>query len=575
MEKGQKAFGSGPADAGHQDPCPHPEVLAAWMDQGLDAAERTQVEAHLAGCDECRSVVVHVVEIQHALGEMPAAQPEPVSRTATGGRGLRQAGHADTRHFRTTVRWGAVALATAAALWLAVQFAPPTWWPGHDAERAVSRLADLVNAVGQERTVEARLTGGFRYGPLRAPVRSGGSAAPMDHWTLYAAAGRIRENALADPSAANLHALGLAHLVLGEFDHAITALEDAIAEDPQPAQYHSDLAAAYLARARHGRRPDDLPRALGAAQRAVDRNDALLEARFNRALALQALFLEAQARAAWEEYLSRDSGSDWAEEARRHLAALQRSAAVRLGLARNNSPPPIDDTTVELGLDWLLRQGLPAWADAVLTHDAVRASLQQTTLTRYAHQIAEASRDPFAMTLVTLPPLDDPQAASQAEVATAFGHALALIASDDLPAAQKALDAACGKAQTAVRLLCEVERSAFDVLRRDDAAAGARSAAVAEQGVATGAIYLQARAARLDGFRAIFRSDYGRALAEYGRAFDLADRAHYRIQAGVMSAQIADIYDVIGLPLEAWRWRLKALEATTLPAPGKSSTWRG
>jgi tetratricopeptide (TPR) repeat protein len=208
---------------------------------------------------------------------------------------------------RRLTRWRVAAFATAAAaLLLAVQVRP-VWGPG-GGSGADTRLADLADAVGQMRTVEARLTGGFRYGPLRAPLRSGGSAAPMDNWTLYAAAGRIREEALQEPSAPNLHGLGMAHLVLGNYDEAIQAFEDAIAETPQNPRYQSDLAAAYLARAKEQQRPDDLPRALAAAERAIAAED-ILEARFNRALALQALFLEDQARQAWDEYLARDSAS--------------------------------------------------------------------------------------------------------------------------------------------------------------------------------------------------------------------------------------------------------------------------
>lgn len=82
-----------------------------------------------------------------------------------------------------------------------------------------SRLNDLAEAVG-ERTVEPRLTGSFRYAPLR-------SAGVSANWNLYAAAGRIREDAERDPTPGNLHALGLAHLVLGQSDAAVRALEDA------------------------------------------------------------------------------------------------------------------------------------------------------------------------------------------------------------------------------------------------------------------------------------------------------------------------------------------------------------
>jgi CHAT domain-containing protein len=78
-----------------------------------------------------------------------------------------------------------------------------------------------------------------------------------------------------------------------------------------------------LERARLGLRPDDLPRALAAADRARRLDPSLTEAWFNRALAASALSLTAEAKAAWSEYLKRDSTSAWASEARKRLQELE------------------------------------------------------------------------------------------------------------------------------------------------------------------------------------------------------------------------------------------------------------
>jgi hypothetical protein len=66
----------------------------------------------------------------------------------------------------------------------------------------------------------------------------------------------------------------------------------------------------------------------------------------------QKFLLEEQARQAWEDYLSRDSASGWASEARIRLQKLQQSQPG--DLARNHSPPAIDDAAVEAALDWLI-----------------------------------------------------------------------------------------------------------------------------------------------------------------------------------------------------------------------------
>ena len=261
---------------------------------------------------------------------------------------------------------------------------------------------------------------------------------------------------------------------------------------------------------------------------------------------MQSLYLEDQARQAWDEYLSRDSASDWAEDARRHLAALQRSATVRNDLARNNSPPAVSDTTVEAALDWILRQGLPDWAGAILAGDHASATRHHSSLRDYAQQIASTSGDPFAVSLTTLPAPDDAAATPSATAIRDFTRALALIDDDNLPEAEKPLLAVCPRLREPQAWLCDLELATLDVLRRNDAAARERSARAAGAGIASGSSYLKARAARLDAYRALFSGDYAAALREYRRAYDLAGSGKYRVQAGVMAAQLASVYDVVG-----------------------------
>ena len=90
----------------------------------------------------------------------------------------------------------------------------------------------------------------------------------------------------------------------GRYDDAAQSLLAASREQPDNARYLSDVAAVQLERARLGLRPDDLPRALAAADRARRLDPSLREAWFNRALAATALSLNDQAKQAWTEYLA-------------------------------------------------------------------------------------------------------------------------------------------------------------------------------------------------------------------------------------------------------------------------------
>jgi CHAT domain-containing protein/tetratricopeptide (TPR) repeat protein len=534
-------------------PCPDPEALAAWLDQGLSSVERERVTRHLAGCSDCRRLATHILQTQDAIHETTAAAgPVQNDRSGEGGEAVSAAATPQSRR----IFWGAAsALTVAAMLLVLVQLRP---WEVRSID---SKLADLVAAVGEERTVEARLSGGFRYGPLRSPVRSGGSSAAAANWTLYAAAGRIREDAEQSPNPANLHALGLALLLLGDHDGSVRALEDAVVEAPDNARYQTDLSAAYLARARQLDRPDDYPRALEAAERALKIDGGRPEARFNRALALESLFLVEQARRAWEEYLARDGTSGWADEARRHLQALptQQSDA-----ATGGSRPRITANTVEAGLDWLLRRGLPAWADAILSSDLPRADAERAQLIEYAGEISARANDPFARALVqsaTDPAL--PTITRRAQVAKGFADGLLLVDQDDLPGAEKSFAIACAATEGFYEHLCALESGMLDVIRRRSAEADNRILQAEALSQGAGSSYLIGRAERLAGYRLMFAGNEAGAAKQYEQAYRSFSKSSHFHQAGAVAVQLADLDDLIGLPVDAWRWRRIALQAAS------------
>ena len=161
--------------------CLDAETLAAYVDGGLTADERSRVEVHLAACQDCFAVFtesVKTVQAMEAAGEFVqpvAPTPAPVAPVSAPVVPI-----ATARRSRL-VRWTAAGagLAAAAAVVLAV------WWPR--AERP--ELVDLVAAVGERRPVEGRLTGGFKFGPIESPTR--GAEASTD-WRVLAAAGQAR-----------------------------------------------------------------------------------------------------------------------------------------------------------------------------------------------------------------------------------------------------------------------------------------------------------------------------------------------------------------------------------------------
>src|SRR5690349_11603472 len=287
----------------HTNGCPEPEVLAAYVDRGLSLSERARVDSHLASCPQCIALVAGVARTVEELSALRpemtrVAEPAPlVTRRAVAG-----------------------ALAAAAAV-IAVLATPALMRPWFERD---SGLVSLVDSVGEQRSVLGRLTGGFPHAPLGVPSAGGqdGRAAGTDRVLLTS--GKIRESVGERATPAQLHALGVSQLLSARYDDAAQSLLAASLEQPANAQYLSDVAAVQLERARLGLRPDDLPRALAAADRARRLDPSLKEAWFNRALAASALSLTAEAKSAWTEYLKRDSTSPWAAEARSRLEELAR-----------------------------------------------------------------------------------------------------------------------------------------------------------------------------------------------------------------------------------------------------------
>jgi tetratricopeptide (TPR) repeat protein len=277
------------------DPCPDPEVIAAFLENRLSGPERAAVIEHLAHCDDCYVLFSESARIE-----------------------VRKPTRIRPWH---TITAGAVALAAAASFTLVVrpQFAP-NWWPGRPA------LADLVAAVGSERNIEPRLTGGFAYGPLVEPsvMRSGERSEEAFPPDLRIAAIAIEKRLDDNRSASALHAHGTAQLVMRRADTAVSSFEEAVRLAPRDARYHSDLAAAYLVRFKQKNNVDDLTKAVAAARQATEREPSLPEARFNLALALEAMSRREDARGAWDTYLKTDPRSEWAHEARQHRERMGR-----------------------------------------------------------------------------------------------------------------------------------------------------------------------------------------------------------------------------------------------------------
>lgn len=178
-----------------------------------------------------------------------------------------------------------------------------------------SREAGLLKLFGGVRPIEGRICGlDFApYNPSSLP------RIPPAKFRM------IRQKVLdSRRSEPGLRDVALLSLLVGRPKEATTILATA-GKRREDACVLTDLAAAYLERARVEEHDAQfLMQAIVACSRALKEDPELLEALFNKALALEAAGLNYGARETWRLYLERDPRSPWAEEARSHLRDLSK-----------------------------------------------------------------------------------------------------------------------------------------------------------------------------------------------------------------------------------------------------------
>lgn len=186
-------------------------------------------------------------------------------------------------------------------------------------------LIALKEAYKNQRPTEARISV-LDYAP--PPNQRGGPS--QVNSDAERRAGRFLEYAVADtPDAASYHAFGNYLLAAGRYDEALAQFAKSAELDQNNAGLQNDMGVALLEKARAAGTGEETGQGLIHAgtslthfERALELDGSLLDALFNRALALETLKASDQAREAWAKYLERDSSSEWAGEARRHLDRL-------------------------------------------------------------------------------------------------------------------------------------------------------------------------------------------------------------------------------------------------------------
>jgi tetratricopeptide (TPR) repeat protein len=218
------------------------------------------------------------------------------------------------RLFRQPQYAGALALLLIAVVLAAVYFSRR----GNPDE-----LAELHSIYQKARPTEARISD-FSYAPL---PQLRGAPEPADQKRLRLMEIKLIEATEKDPNAQAHHALGVFDLTQQKYPEAVKEFLSALKFDDQNARIHNDLGSAHFQLAKNsGQKKDfvELAQSLEEFTKATELDGNLLEALFNKSLALQEFgTMPRQARESWTLYLQKDPSSQWAEEARKNLARLK------------------------------------------------------------------------------------------------------------------------------------------------------------------------------------------------------------------------------------------------------------
>jgi CHAT domain-containing protein len=436
-------------------------------------------------------------------------------------------------------------------------------------------VAELVAAIGTARAIEPRITGGFAYGPLQAPRRSGDSVLDTSTPDVRIALARIEKRVEQSRRPEDVVALGVAYLAVANADKAVTTLEDSIEYPTPSANALSDLAAAYLVKGAQQKQSHYLAKALSASEGAVRRNPALVEASFNRALALERLFLTKQARQAWEDYLKLDSRSAWAGEARRHASSLDRLlqsevAAVEREFvdqaARGADARLLDDAArrfPEFVREWAESELLNAWPQAHLGGREEEATKSLTAMRRAADALARTTGDRFLTNAVSaIEKSHGPAATLLAGAHRTFGQAMEKYEELLLPEAIRLFQESLGpldKYESPLALWTRLQLAACAYYASNLPDASARLEPIVPVVERAGYARLSGLTFRLRGLLYGVQGAFPEQLLEYRQALRRFEAARDPENVAAIHASLAENLDHMGEPQLAWLHRTAAL----------------
>lgn len=352
------------------------EIINDYVFGRLDDADTESFRASLPGNSERR----FKLELTQALREKALARNVKEAEVRPGFLAPLKA------FFSQPVYAGAFAVLLIAVVALSVYFSQ---------RRNPDELAELRSIYQRARPTQTRISE-FGYAPL-SQVR--GAPDGADKNRLRRIENNLIEATEKKPDAQSHHALGVFSLTQQKYPDAIKELEIAskLAND---AKIHNDLGAAHFELAKTESKEkglEDLAQSLEEFTNATKLDGSLLEALFNRSLALQELGMTGEAKESWNLYLQKDSSSPWADEARKNLALIENAP----GRSRTDEQVLQDFLTAFRNHDNDRAQTIHNETKGLLNEPAVALRLsRQYLIAKQTGDVAQANEDLAALAFI-------------------------------------------------------------------------------------------------------------------------------------------------------------------------------
>lgn len=439
----------------------------------------------------------------------------------------------------------------------------------------------LADAYTEQRTIELRIPGAA-YAPTRL-VRGGESTRLTRPTPLLEAEVLIAKQLRTRPDdPVWLHAKGLADLLDGNVDSALSTIDRAHLASPKDSRISLDLATAYVSRADQSGTSSDYGTAIELLSQILARNPKDQLALFNRAIAHERIFAYHDAEQDWLAYLGLDSDSKWANEARSRFAQLQEKIRKQRGQAQEPLLDPIAFVrafstdphfvdSVDTRAEAYLALAIEEWLPKLLNQDAVEhdASSQQA-LNILAQLLVSRHNDPWLLDF-----LSTTNRVLRADAGTQLlSRALRLSKTNNVHGAH----ASARKAEAVFRAnhnLAGVEMAAFEEIyanqlehQTEPCFQAAEKELSSGQATAFPWLYIQVllESAACDSL------SNERARHRVEQALHLAGTHHYPALGLRALGFLAGLYEVMGDPSTAWKYYLNGL---ALFSAGEYPTIRG